>query len=72
MLTPWASPRPARHSVAAAVLRRCGRYELNRSAPAEQIAQEVDAILAADEITSGKLKRAKQNNGLIADDEIPF
>ena len=41
-------------------------------AQAEQALRNLDAILAADEITSGKLKRAKQNNGLIADDEIPF
>ena len=39
---------------------------------AEEIAREVDALLAADALTSGKLNAAKRTNGLIGDDEIPF
>jgi hypothetical protein len=42
-----------------------------RSRTAEQIAQEVDAILGADQLTSAKLLAAKRSNGII-DDEIPF
>jgi hypothetical protein len=44
-----------------------------RSRTAEEIALEVDAILAADPLTAGKLAADKRSNGLIADDEeIPF
>jgi len=40
---------------------------------AEQIAKEVDAILAADELTGGRLHAAKVTHGVIADvDDIPF
>jgi hypothetical protein len=43
-----------------------------RSRPAEEIALEVDAILAAASLTAGKLDAAKRSNGLIVDEEIPF
>ena len=45
-----------------------------RNRTAEQIAQEVDAILASDQLTSAKLHLAKKNNGLFGDvdDQIPF
>jgi len=44
-----------------------------RSRTAEQIAQEIDAILTTDESTREKLEAAKKIKGLIAsDDAIPF
>jgi hypothetical protein len=44
-----------------------------RGRTAEEIAGEVEAILAADPLTAGKLAAAKRNNGLLtADDDIPF
>jgi TIR domain len=39
-----------------------------RGRTAEEIAREVDAILAADPLTAGKLDAAKRSNGLIQDD----
>jgi hypothetical protein len=44
-----------------------------RGRKAEEIAREVDAILATDPLTTGKLDAAKRSNGLLtADDDIPF
>jgi hypothetical protein len=44
-----------------------------RSRTAEEIAREVDAILAADPLTVRTLNDAKRSNGLVVvDDEIPF
>jgi TIR domain len=45
-----------------------------RSRTAEEIALEVDAILASDPLTSGKLDAAKRSDGigLVVDDDIPF
>jgi AbiJ N-terminal domain 3/TIR domain len=45
-----------------------------RGRTAEEIAREVDAILADDPLTAGNLNAAKRSNGVIADDDrdIPF
>ncbi len=45
-----------------------------RNRTAEQIAEEVDALLAADPLTSEKLEAAKKANhiGVAVDDDIPF
>jgi hypothetical protein len=45
-----------------------------RNRTADQIALEVDAILAADPLTAEKLDAAKKVNhiGLVVDDDIPF
>ena len=43
-----------------------------RDRTAEQIAKEVDAILAADEQTATKLQAAKKAAGLSKKDEVPF
>lgn len=42
------------------------------SRTAEQIAKEVDTILAADDRTAAKLQAAKMANSLADDDKIPF
>jgi hypothetical protein len=50
------------------------RQALSRqNRPAEKIAIEVDALLAADPLTSGKLLAAKKARGLVPDpDAVPF
>jgi hypothetical protein len=39
---------------------------------AEEIAKEIDALLGDDELTAAKLLAAKQANGLVEYDDIPF
>ena len=43
-----------------------------RNRTAEQIAEEVDAMLSVDPLTSAKLKLAKQKAGKTVDNDLPF